>query len=113
VHPQDTYAATDSALAVNLLVHKAPPPPDHLLRRVTTCPSPIQCPHHMPSLTTRTQPLRRPVLLTPYPPPPHLCCVRSCVSVPAGCIQVDEVQQANLRLCPGETYSFRWGGGGV
>lgn len=27
--------------------------------------------------------------------------------VPVGCIQVDEVQQANLRLCVGEVYKFR------
>lgn len=34
---------------------------------------------------------------------------RPCAEVAAGQIQVDEVQQANLRLCPGEAYAFRWG----
>eukprot|EP00775_Hariotina_reticulata_P007989 gene7989-8187_t len=36
------------------------------------------------------------------------CILHTKVSsdVPAGCIQLDEVQQANLRLCHGETYKF-------
>jgi hypothetical protein len=35
---------------------------------------------------------------------------RTSAHVAPGCIEVDEVQQANLRLCAGEVYQFRCGG---
>jgi hypothetical protein len=37
-----------------------------------------------------------------------MCCIcRASDDVPPGSIQLDEVQQANLRLCAGELYKFR------